>query len=527
MILIVDDRPHNLFSLKRVLEVNGYTVDTALSGEEALKKVLRTTYSLLILDVQMPGMDGFELGEMIRGYSGSKDIPIIFLSAVNKDKEFIARGYLSGGVDYIVKPVDPDILLLKVSTVIKLSQEKNDLQKIRDSLTEEIRESRETNDHLRTEMLELETVLASLPLIAFTLNEKGQVEYVNKNWYAYSSSPQEFPDVHSDDRSYNEALQTALRKGEQFETGLRILEKSSGEYHYHHLKVTPLIQRNKLTRWVGTFTNIHKEKVDKQQLEERVQERTHDLQLRNEELTVVNHELQQFAWVVSHDLKEPLRKIQLFSQLIQERYLPTESDANRYFDRMIQSSQRMSLLINDLLEYSRLSATSLFEMTDLNALITDVLADFEDEIDLKAAKISVSILPQIEAITGQIRQVFQNLIGNALKFYRPGIIPEITISAEHIAELSVAGTPDPEGKFVRITIKDNGIGFNEKFLDKIFIIFQRLDHPSKATGTGIGLAIAKKITTKHNGLLSATSSENKGSTFILVLPVRQSALLTT
>ena len=116
MILIVDDRPENLFSLKSLLELHGFKIDTALSGEEALKKILNHSYSLIILDVQMPGMDGFEVADAILGFSKAKDTPIIFLSAVNTEKHFITKGYTSGGMDYVTKPVDPDILLFKVKT---------------------------------------------------------------------------------------------------------------------------------------------------------------------------------------------------------------------------------------------------------------------------------------------------------------------------------------------------------------------------------------------------------------------------
>ncbi|HVW62999.1 MAG TPA: hybrid sensor histidine kinase/response regulator [Puia sp.] len=138
MILIVDDKPENIFSLKTILELHSFPTDTALSGEEALKKILRHSYALIILDVQMPGMDGFEVAEAISGYSKAKDIPIIFLSAVNTDKKFITKGYTSGGMDYITKPIDPDILLLKVKTFYRLNEQNRELNRIQSSLRSEI-----------------------------------------------------------------------------------------------------------------------------------------------------------------------------------------------------------------------------------------------------------------------------------------------------------------------------------------------------------------------------------------------------
>lgn len=166
MILIVDDTPENLYSLKKILELNGFSVDTAQSGEDALKKILKNSYFLIILDVQMPGMDGFEVAEIISGYSKTKDIPIIFLSAVNTDKKFITKGYASGGLDYVTKPFDPDILLLKVKTFYRLYQQNQELTKIQFALLKEI-ESRKAAENKKDEFIsiashELKTPLTSI-----------------------------------------------------------------------------------------------------------------------------------------------------------------------------------------------------------------------------------------------------------------------------------------------------------------------------------------------------------------------------
>src|SRR6201990_1594759 len=163
MILIVDDKPENIFSLKTILELHSFPTDTALSGEEALKKILRQSYALIILDVQMPGMDGFEVAEVISGYSKARDTPIIFLSAANTEKRFITKGYTSGGLDYITKPIDPDILLLKVKTFYKLFEQTRQLNEMQDILRSEIEFRKKAQAEINAKALELKSILESIP----------------------------------------------------------------------------------------------------------------------------------------------------------------------------------------------------------------------------------------------------------------------------------------------------------------------------------------------------------------------------
>jgi len=181
MILIVDDKPENIFSLKTLLEINKFEVDTASSGEEALKKILQHSYSLIILDVQMPGMDGFEVAEAISGYSKARDIPIIFLSAVSREKNFITKGYNSGGIDYVTKPVDPDILLLKVKTFHRLFEQTRELNRIHHELQKENAIRKQAQNELNEKVNELHSILESIPQIAFSAKNNGEIEFVNEH----------------------------------------------------------------------------------------------------------------------------------------------------------------------------------------------------------------------------------------------------------------------------------------------------------------------------------------------------------
>jgi signal transduction histidine kinase/DNA-binding response OmpR family regulator len=520
MILIVDDRRENILPLKKILELHRFSVDTAESGEEALKKVLNTAYSVIILDVQMPDMDGFEVASAIAGFSKARDTSIIFLSAVNTEKKFITKGYTAGGVDYLTKPVDPDILVLKVKTLRRLYEQQQELRAAQDSLRKEVDVRKQAQEALAAQVQDLQAVLASLPQMAFTATTNGKIEYVNEHWYRYANEATTFPDMHADDDAC-EAWKEALANGTEFVREVRLKDLTTNTYRYHLLRVLPIRQQATIIRWIGTFTDIHTQKQAAELLEQEVALRTHELRLNNAELERANHELQQFAWVVSHDLKEPLRKIQLLNDTIKEKFLRDNPDALDYLNRSIRSSERMATLIKDLLAYSQLSVPEAFQPTNLNTILDDLLLDFDDSISRKGATILVGPLPVLDAIPTRIRQVFQNLIGNALKFARPGVPSVIQITAERIDTKAIDGTPSPDGAFCRIVVQDNGIGFAEKFLDRIFVIFQRLHSRTSYEGTGIGLAIAKKNIDRHQGLISARSREGEGASFILVLPINQ------
>ena len=524
MILIVDDKPENILSLKRVLELNSFNVDTALSGEEALKKILRNNYYLIILDVQMPGMDGFEVAEAITGLNKTKNIPILFLSAVNTHKKFVTKGFESGGVDYLTKPFDPDILILKVRTFYRLYEQSKKLNAAYIQLKQEIETRKNAEKVLQENVEELHSILESIPQIAFTARPDGTMEFVNQQWYRYSTNKNVFPPTPATDRDIYDVWheQIAGKKTVSFE--VRIKEIGSAEYTYFLLRIKPVFVQNELVKWVGTFTNIHEQKKVNEFLEKNVNERTRQLIESNRQLEASNHDLLQFASVASHDLKEPLRKIHFFTSILDERYT-VEKEVADYLDKIKYSSRRMNLLIEDLLNFSKLSQEVIFEPTDLNEIIREVLVDLELSIAEKKAKVEVmNRLPVVEAVPGMIRQALLNILSNALKFSNELIPPVIIIESQRVASLSVLAEIEEEGDYCLLKITDNGIGFDEKYLDKIFTLFQRLHAKDEYEGTGIGLTIVKKIIDKHHGIIEASSSPGKGSTFSLVLPVKQQVI---
>ena len=245
----------------------------------------------------------------------------------------------------------------------------------------------------------------------------------------------------------------------------------------------------------------------------------------NEALEASNHDLQQFASVASHDLQEPLRKIQIYSNLMKDKQSELTPELKNYLEKIIHSSGRMKKLIIDILNYSKLSAKNTeVEDVDLTTLVKELKEDFELIIQEKKAQITIGELPYIQVNRGQIRQVFQNIFSNALKFSKADNRPEIIITSKKISEKSFDSPEKKNGDFCLISIRDNGIGFDEKYIKNIFALFERLNSKDKYEGTGIGLSIAKKIIDKHNGLITAKSKEGSGTEFKIILPVKQDQL---
>lgn len=402
MILIVDDRPENIFSLQKILESAALEVDTATSGEEALRKVLKTPYELIILDVQMPDMDGYEVAAHVKGTVRGRDIPILFLSAVATDKRFITRGLNAGAMDYLTKPVDPDILLLKVKNFCLLSRQRRELIAAQEELKAEV------------------------------------------------------------------AARKAAQEG----------------------------------------------------LEMKVAERTQELEKLARSLEASNEELQQFASVASHDLQEPLRKILIFIGLIKD-HIPGTGEVGNYFGRIENAAERMQLLIRDLLAFSNVSLTHLLESVALGEMLADAEQTLEMAISEKGAIIEAGELHTIDAVPGAMRQLFLNLLSNALKFTRGDATPHIIVRGEHIEDKHTESKPHSEGEWYRLTFEDNGIGFEDQYAERIFAIFQRLHQNGEYAGTGIGLAITRKIVEKHGGIIAANSAPGQGAIFTVVLPVKQ------
>jgi PAS domain S-box-containing protein len=240
------------------------------------------------------------------------------------------------------------------------------------------------------------------------------------------------------------------------------------------------------------------------------------------ELARSNAELEQFAYIASHDLQEPLRKVQAFGDLLVSTYQDQLGDEGRDFIcRMQNATRRMQTLINDLLTYARVTTRARpFERVDLGEVAAQVVADLETRLRDTHGRVELGPLLVLDADPLQMRQLFQNLIGNALKFHRPDVPPVVQVSGQVLSEEAKAGSGLPRKRY-EILFEDNGIGFAEKYLDRIFAPFQRLHARSEYEGTGMGLAICRKIVERHSGSITARSTPGQGSTFVVSLPLWQ------
>jgi light-regulated signal transduction histidine kinase (bacteriophytochrome) len=267
------------------------------------------------------------------------------------------------------------------------------------------------------------------------------------------------------------------------------------------------------THLLSIFRDITERKI--------AEEKMHDFAGRLERS---NRELQDFAYVASHDLQEPLRKVAVFSDRLKVKHgAALGAEGIDYVERMQKATARMQTLITDLLSFSRVTSKSQpFIPIDLHKVVTEVMADLEARIEQVGGKVEVGALPTIEAEPLQMRQLFQNLIGNALKFNRPNEKPLVRIEGKSFRDRmrwrEIDGTAR---EMVQLTVSDNGIGFDEKYVEKIFQVFQRLHGREAYEGTGMGLAITRKIAEHHGGEITAKSKPGEGATFIVTLPAKQ------
>jgi signal transduction histidine kinase len=409
-ILLVDDNENNLMSMKSIFSGDNYAIETANSGKEALKILLKEfDFAIILMDVEMPNLNGFETASLIYEREKLKHIPIIFITAHGHGDENMFKGYRAGAVDYIYKPIRPELLQAKVHVFVELYK-KNYL------LVEQEKKLLATNRNLE---LEIKERIASEEKIL---------------------------------------------------------------------------------------------KLNKQLLEN------------IDMLEVKNKELDCFAYMASHDLQEPLRKIRIFSDRVSSKYgHEFDGESKVYIDKIQAACARMQNLINDIFTLSKIANTKeQVEPTNMNQLVDEVVAEIDLMVSDSKAEIITDKLPDLQINRSLIKRMFQNLIMNSIKYAKKDTPPVIKISSK--LETIQLGQKNRPTKFCRIYLQDNGIGFDQQYAEQIFTMFKRLHANSEYEGTGIGLAICKKIVEEHHGFISAKSEVGVGTIFTISLPVEMSVV---
>ncbi|GAB4017633.1 hypothetical protein GCM10028773_14680 [Spirosoma koreense] len=376
------------------------------------------------------------------------------------------------------------------------------------------------------------TLMEAISQMTWTNTPDGEVNFYNQRWYEYTGLTVEetrsvdwLTTIHLDDREhFLTTFRKALADGAIFVVESRYRRGTDGMYRWHLNRALPIRDETGAIRlWVGTATDIHEQKQLAANLEQEIQARTEQLVASNQDLRRSNENLEKFAYIASHDLQEPLRKIQSFGDILKSQYADRLGEGAGYLERMQTASSRMSLLIKDLLTFSRISTRQ--EAADpvpLDRVVSDVLDTLEIAIRQTGAQLEIDPLPIVSGNESQLRQLFQNLLSNALKFQKTGVVPIVQIKVSTVMASALPKTVKPTrmaAAYHLIRIIDNGIGFDEKYIDRIFQVFQRLHSRNEYAGTGIGLAICEKVAANHGGTITAVSQLGQGATFMIYLPI--------
>jgi PAS domain S-box-containing protein len=498
-ILIVDDHPANLVALEAILAPLGHELSKASSGDEALRHILNRDFALILLDVQMAGMNGFETAGLIKQHPRCRHIPIIFITAVNRDAAHVFHGYAQGAVDYLVKPFDPDILRSKVQVFVELYLKGEKLKLQERALREREREALERKSQERYRRL-----LDAMPQCMWAADTKGQVDYWNRAGLEYcgldaSEVTQSafWECIHPEDRAdARTAWERGLRNGTAFERQVRLRRAADGSYRWHLARAVP--ERGDdgaVVGWISTATDIDDQKQAEEALRKAVV-------LRDD-----------FLSVASHELRTPLTSLKLevanlLRLLRRDDTPPPDPRVTSKVERIDAQAGRLHRLIDELLDVSRIAAGRLelkIEEVDLAQIAEEVGARFADEAARQGCALTVRTPPAATGLwdRGRLDQVLTNLISNAVK-YGDGKPIEVSV--------------DVDGDRAVIGVRDHGVGIPAAEHARIFGRFERAASSRNYGGIGLGLWIVRQIVEALGGQVSVESRPAAGSLFTVSLP---------
>ncbi|HWB85183.1 MAG TPA: ATP-binding protein [Bryobacteraceae bacterium] len=511
-ILLVDDTPENLVSLGATLDVLAEELVLARSGKEALRYLLDDDFAVILLDVRMPDMDGFETAELIRSRPRCRHVPILFLTGY-RDEEHLFRGYDLGAVDFLFKPIVPEVLRSKVSVFVELCRSNAKLKEQTAVLQRQAEVLQKAEQKFRS-------LLEAAPDAMVMCRDDGEILMVNSQTELLfhcgrgklvstnirTLVPDWTPFLYSDyDGSQpveRGAELTAVREdGVRFPAEFRFSPLQTEEGVVITCAIRDISERKRVESQIRQLNAT---------LEERVLERT-------EALIRSNEELQQFAYIASHDLQEPLRTVSIYAQLLAKRYHgQLQGDADQFIDFIVEGASRMERLVHDLLDFSRVDArgADFFSKTNCGDAVDDAIRNIRSLIEENGAVITGGdSLPWVTGDAVQLTRLFQNLVVNAIR-YRTAETPRIRIAAID------------KGSEWLFSVQDNGIGIDPQYSEKIFGIFKCLQPRDKSSGSGMGLAICRKIVDRHGGRIWVESALGNGATFCFTLPKTRESSIT-
>jgi PAS domain S-box-containing protein len=510
-VLLVDDRPANLVALEATLAPLGIRTVAAVSGPEALRRLLAEEFALVLLDVQMPGMDGFETATLMKRHPRTAHIPIIFVTAIHREPAHLFRGYERGAVDYLTKPFDPSILRSKVRVFVDLFVKERQLRE-QSALIHE-RESRD-REH-RTEE-RFRALLDSMPLCVWALGADGTPVYANRSWLEYAGADAgaqgPMAALHPEDEAaVRTDVQMALQRGEPIELEYRLRSARDGSYRWHAVRFLP--QRDPeglVTGWIGTATDIENfKRAQDAHAELAVKERD-----AREAAEAANRAKDEFLATLSHELRTPLNAMVGWTHMLRSRTLSAEKE-QKALETIERNARAQAELIEDILDVSRIIAGKLrieIHPVDLPSIVDVAVDAVRPAAEAKGIVLErrTGELPQrFSGDAVRLQQSIWNLLSNAIKFTPAGGRVELDVGADE--------------RQVIVQVTDTGCGISPDFKPYVFDRFRQRDSSSKRThgGLGIGLAIVRHIVELHGGTVTCESAgADRGATFTVRLPIR-------
>ncbi len=512
-VLLVDDHPENLVALEAILEGLGQNLVKAHSGEEALRCLLHQDFAVILLDVQMPGMDGFEAATLIRQRQRSRNTPIIFLTAFNTSDELMVKGYGLGAVDYLFKPLNPAVLTSKVTAFVELFQTRFEVEQQAAQLAQINAELKRSEERFRL-------LSRCSPVGIFLMDTQGHYSYANpscqeicgftvqQNWQANWTQV-----IHPDDRErVLSDWSVCIQQGEPYSSEFRI---ERPELRWVNVRSSPMLSDGaELLGHVGTIEDI----TDRQQAEvtrtQMIQEQT-----ARQQAETANRMKDEFLAIVSHELRTPLNSILGWSQLLLNRKLD-ESTTQRALETIDRNARSQAQLIEDILDVSQIIRGKLrLTLQPINILsqLESVIESVRPMAESKSIQIHTKFNPiagKLYADAERLRQIIWNLLSNAIKF---------TPEQGNITVRLTQTDCDPSAQiYAQVQVIDSGIGINPDFLPYIFDRFRQADSTTTRpySGLGLGLAIVDHLVKQHGGSIwAASEGENKGAQFTLNLPL--------